>query len=482
MIVQKNMKKIKINKILFLLLVFATIFSGCQEHPLPIVEPQKERASALTQKINSFIKLAMEDVYLWYKEMPEIDIIYELDSKKYFDKLLYKEDKWSFITDDVEALENSFEGVETTFGYSLAFGRFSNTGNIFALVEFVYPNTPASRAGLKRGDIIVLMNGADITDDIYRDLLYASNLTVNLGILGEGGISVDPKVISMTAEELTLNPVLIREIIEHEGYKIGYLFYAQYIGNFNSSLDSAFKLFQDQGVSDVIIDLRYNPGGTVSAAQHLTSSVAPLSAVNGKKTLVTFQWNDKYQAYWQSRNITSQLRISFIDTTKIKMGLNKLYILTGGGTASASELTITGLKPYMDVTTIGETTYGKYTASITLKPEDFYESESYYREFGNWGIQPIVIRYANSQGVTDFKDGFLPDIEVKDDLFAGIPLGNKQEPLLKAAIEEITGTRVFALKKAQVKFPYTIFDRGFSKFDDNKRELLLDLPEFNFIE
>jgi carboxyl-terminal processing protease len=451
------------------ILFFALLLAGCSEHPLP--EPE---APELTKKINSFIKIAMEDVYLWYDKLPNIDIRYEFDPNVYFKKLLYEEDKWSFLTDDVAALEASYEGVETTFGYSLAFGRFSNTGNIFALVEFVYPSTPASLAGFKRGDIIVLMNGSDINDDNYRDLLNASSLSVNLGILGENGISVDPKTISMTAEKLTLNPVLIADILEHEGYKIGYLFYAQYIENFNSSLDMAFQLFQDQSVSDIVIDLRYNPGGTTSAARHLCSSVAPLSAVNGKKTLVTFQWNDKYQSYWESRNQTSQLRINFTDNTAVKLGLNKLYILTGGGTASASELSITGLKPYMNVKTIGETTFGKYTASITLKPEDFYESESYYRDFENWGIQPIVIRYANSQGVTDFKDGFLPDIAVEDDLFAGIPLGNKQEPLLKAAIEEITGTQILALKKSIITEPYILFDRGFSRFDKNKREMLID--------
>jgi len=163
------------------------------------------------------------------------------------------------------------------------------------------------------------------------------------------------------------------------------------------------------------------------------------------------------------------------------MGLNKLYILTGGGTASASELTITGLKPYMDVITVGETTYGKYTGSITLKPE-FYFDKNEYDEFENWGLQPIVLRYANSQGVTDFKDGFIPDIPAEDDLFSGIPLGARQDPLIKAAIEDITGSQVVAMKKAKIETPYTIFDRGFSKYDANKRELLIDLKDFSFIE
>jgi C-terminal processing protease CtpA/Prc len=164
------------------------------------------------------------------------------------------------------------------------------------------------------------------------------------------------------------------------------------------------------------------------------------------------------------------------------MDFDKMYILTGPGTASASELTITGLNPYMDIRTIGESTYGKYTASVTFKPEDllktlYNNNPSEYKDFKNWGIQPIVLRYANSLGVTDFKDGFAPDIPVEEDIFDGIPLGDEQDPLLAAAIEDITGVPVIAMKKARIPVPYTIFDRGFSKFDANKRELPLGKPD-----
>lgn len=463
------------------MLAISLVTISCKEDPIPV--PEVPEVPELTRQVNTFIELVMNDIYFWADDVPEIDVRYEEDSEEYFYKLLHEEDTWSFITDDIEALEKSFEGVETSFGYSLAFGKFSNTGNIFAVVEFVYPNTPAAEAGIERSDIIIEMDGKDITEDNYTDLLYASNLNLTLGILEEDGIHPDPAAVNITAKELNLDPVMITEVVEHEGRKIGYLFYAQYIGSYLSSLNEAFDFFVEEGISDLVIDLRYNPGGVINAARHLCSSIAPLSVVNGNETLVTYQWNDTYQKMFEEENIEGQLRERFSSSVPVKMGLNKVHFLTGNGSASASELTITGLKPYMEVTTIGETTYGKYTGSLTFKPEDYYKDPDRYKQFTNWGIQPIVLRYANSQGVTDFKNGFDPDIPIEDDLFSGFQLGNKEEPLFKAAIEDITGVPVIAMKKARIKAPaHTIFDRGFSRFDANKRELLIENIELEVLQ
>ena len=457
---------------------------SCKKDPVPVPQENNQNqnqdtvvpvASALTQKINQFIKDVMSDVYLWNNQLPDIDIKYEMDSKAYFYKLLYVDDKWSYITDDWASFQGSLQGVEKTFGYDLAFGIFSNTGTYFAVVEYVYPDSPAALAGLKRGDIIVSMNGKDITKDNYTDLLYAENVTITMGIYDGQSISKGEDK-SLTALVMNLDPVQITKVFEEGGHKIGYLFYAQYITGYNSSLEDAFQYFKDQQITDLVLDLRYNPGGYLSAAQLLCSSVAPLNVVNSNSTLVTLHWNDSYQQYWEQNNVTDQLYVNFTDTAAVKLGLNEIYILTGQGTASASELTITGLKPYMNVITVGDTTYGKYTASISVTPDMIYSNATYYSGFSNWGLQPIVIQYANSEGITDFKNGFAPDFLVDDNLFAGIPLGNIQDPLLKKAIENITGTQIVAMKKAHIEVPdYRIFDQGFSKFDANKRELINDL-------
>lgn len=455
------------------LLFFAAIaiFMACSKDD---PTPDKPEASEYTKKVNEFIKTAMDDIYLWYDKMPDIDINYETDSKEYFYKLLYDDDKWSYITDDVGALEASFEGNEKSYGWSLAFYNLVDIQKIVAIVEYVYPETPASAAGFKRGDMLIKIDGSNLSQTNYRDLLFSDQADITIGVPTENDIVADT-TISLLADQLTLNPVLTSKVVEHDGRKIGYIFYAQYIANFNDNLDAAFQSLISQGATDLVVDLRYNPGGGISAAQHLCSCIAPINVVDDNSTLVTFHWNDKYQSYWVDRQIMSQLEVYFDSQVTSKMGLNRVYFLTGSGTASASELSITGLKPYMDeVITVGDTTYGKYTASITVTPEEYY-SESYSEDIANWGLQPIVLRYANAAGVTDFEDGFPPDILVEDNLFSAVPLGDKTDPLFKAAIEDITGTPVIAMKSApKVQFKHKLIDRGFSRFDANKREMLLD--------
>ena len=464
-------------KTTLLLFLAVAIFNSCQKDD---PTPDGPEASEYTKKVNRFIKAAMDDKYFWNEDMPDLNYNYETDSKEYFSKLLDEDDEFSWITDDVDALLNSFEGNEKSFGWSLAFYNITDIGKIVGIVEFVYPETPASVAGFKRGDILLKVNGSNLSQSNYSDLLNLDQADVTVGIPTETDI-VEDTTISLVSDQLSLNPVLTTNVVAHDGRRIGYLFYAQFIPNYDNDLGAAFQSFISQNITDLVVDLRYNTGGITSSAQYLASCIAPLDVVNNNEILVTLKWNKYWQEYWTDRQIMSQLEMYFNNQVPYKLGLNKVYFLTGPYTASSSELTITGLKPYMDeVITVGDTTYGKYVGSQTLLPVT-YLNDADAQEISNWAVQPIVLRWANSAGVTDFKGGFPPDIPADDNLFNAYPLGDKNDPLFKAAIEDITGTPVVAMKSApKVNFNYKMIDRGFSRYDENKRQgpmRLNKLPE-----
>jgi carboxyl-terminal processing protease len=476
-------KMMKTIRFLYVIILFTILSLGsCKKEVKPVAVDEKPQAPALTQKINGFIKTVMTDVYLWYDKMPDLDIKYEMDSKAYFKKLIYVDDKWSVITDDITALDNSLAGSEKTFGYALALGRFVDgtgapTGNYFAIVQYVYPNSPAAKADFKRGDIIIKLNGGNITTDSFVTLFYGASATLTKGILANGSISAGTTV-SLVAEEMKLDPVLMYKIIERDQHKIGYLMYVQFISGYDStSLYKALQNFRDNQITDLVVDLRYNLGGALSSAQYLCSSIAPLNIVNNKSTLVTLQWNDKYQSYWTSKDRQDQLKITFNSNVPVKLGLSKVFFLTGSNTASASELTICGLDPYMDVVLIGSKTYGKYAGSFVIAPEDLYTNAAEYTDFKNWGLMPIVFRYANSQGITNFINGFAPDYSVDDALLPAYPLGELTEPLLKKAVENITGKTITDVKKG-ISIKYVVLDYGSSKFDQQKSNLFIELPGF----
>jgi len=417
--------------------------------------------------VNEFIKSTMEDIYLWYDKMPNISPKSETQPKVFYKKLLYSEDKWSYITDDATSLTNSFSGVETTFGYQLAFYRTSlNPNEYFAVVEYVNSNTPASIAGISRGDYFVRIDGEKINANNYLKLINGSSITLTKATLVGNDIVETNEKVSLTAKNLTINPVLQKNIIEKNGIKIGYLIYTSYVGDLNNLLEDALAYFKVENVTELILDLRFNSGGDEIASIYLCSSLAPKTVVDNKEVLIYNKWNDKYDEYWRKNNYTNRIERRFEDVP-FNLNLSRLFVLTSSATASASELTIIGLMPYMNVVKIGTTTYGKYTSMVLLQPKD--------ENISNWALLPIVAKYTNAEGFSDFKDGLAPDYEVKDVLFPAVALGNEQEPLLAKALELIIGTsnQTISSKVKKMNIDYEYIESRKSHFDEIRNNFYL---------
>lgn len=452
------------SNLLLVLFICAISFFSCEEKDdITIIE--KNQISDTILKVDKFINDYMSEYYLWTEEMPSIDYTKQSDPYAYFDSLLYIDDKWSWLTDDYEGLMDYLSGTETSYGYSLAFGLFSNTDNYFAIVKYVDKNTPAERAGLVRGDIIINIDGASINDDNYRDLFYSSSMTITLGVLTDTGIAKG-KTVSMTSEELETDPVLMSKVIELKGNKrVGYLVYTQYLHEYNYRLDEVFSEFKSAGITDLVLDLRYNGGGYITSAVHLCSSIAPSNVVNSEGRMVDITWNETVKEYYLSNNQSDKMYENFDKSVSSNLNLNRLFVLATNETASASEMTIASLMPYMDVVIIGDSTSGKYTASSTFQPivyNKYSGKEELDRKISNWAMQPIIYKWANVDGLTDFKNGLAPDYLVDDQLLPAYPLGDLSEPLLRKAIDLIGDPGVVALKSAEDRRPsklkYTLVD------------------------
>lgn len=418
---------------------------------------EKGSEDYLTLKVNNFIMSYMTDAYLWNDRIPtNIDIRKETDPFAMLNKMIYEPlDRWTYLSDDAEALLKEYEeGVSTTYGYRITVYRFSNSDDLFGVVHFVYAGSPAEQAGVKRGDILLQINDKDITEDNYLDLYYSANISLRMGEITEDGIALSEKTVSMQAVEMQLDPVLEYKVIDKGAQKIGYLCYTDYMITSHAKLAAVFTEFEQAGVTDVVLDLRHNPGGAALTAGYLSSILAPRNAVETESLYLKELWNDEYMDYFEKQG--EDLNQYFDkDALPVNMNLDRLYVLTTKNSASASEATIVGLKPYLNVIQIGEPTHGKYCGALLIQPWD--SKGNVDKEIGNWLLSMVTYKYANKDGLTDFVDGLEPTYPVENDWTNYLPLGDENDPALATAISLITGNELPAnnTRAAGISLPGT---------------------------
>lgn len=459
---------------------------GCGDEVSP-TNPNPPTQGGETSAEKQFVWDAMNYWYYWQGDVQELADSFDDDSTQFqqflrgysdaealFEDLQYQDDRFSFFIDDYEEFQNEQDGVYAALGFNYGFFRISDQrSDLVGYIRYVLPDTPADEAGLKRLDIFTEVDGTPLNTNNYLDLLTgnaAHELTMAHIDTSNGGLSFPTdSVVSVASERVVEDPVYMSKVIDTTGVKIGYMMYNAFQGNSHQQLNEEFGRFRNEGIDELVLDLRYNGGGSVLTSQLLSSLI---SGLGSSDEFSRFTYNQKRSQRDRSVYFLDEVPLQndegdfetneqgeFKNTEPINnLSLDKIYVLTTASTASASEALINGLRPFIDVTVIGTQTTGKDEGSLTLYDSgaDYTDDEGANEEHKK-AIQPIVLKFINSEGDTypddvsgsgsdsptvyAFKpspDNTVTEISIEN-LNNKPAVGDTDEPLLARAIELITG-------------------------------------------
>jgi len=393
---------------------------------------------------NEWVTENMRIYYYWNRDIPSDKLLdFQLTPPDFFETLRNKNDRFSWIQ-NADELKDNLSGISTTTGINFQLGLYGDESNpsVFGYIRYVIPGSPADIGGIKRGDLFTKVNDKSMNKDNYNEVLepYYKGQGYKLTLA-----KLENYTITETSD-IELNAVKVDEPSVHfhtvlttnSGRKVGYLFYNQFINDKIQEVFNAFQDFRDQGIQDLILDIRYNLGGGIAASGILSALI--MQNYDMELVYVNYNYNqDLNQQFSQEEREKKfkDLYPAFVDEaglnafdSKVKaanLNLSKIYILATDNSASASELVINDLEPYMEVVHIGDTTYGKNEGSITIEDDDDAPPKI------EWAIQPIILKLANSEGFGDYPNGLVPDFVVEESLPLQ-PLGSKNDPLIAKAL------------------------------------------------
>lgn len=436
---------------------------------------QKPSGAAEDPTINQEVDEYLSEMYLWNDEYKTLkrnlnqgyeDFFYgnllsmttnTLDKKPYTGndgKTYYNLFSYIQKLPDISQTRTIEKELEYSFGITGITPVYISSSmqdyTIYFCIQGVYPDSPASEAGLKRGAMIRLINGNKITENSINEYYYnmllpdaAISYTLTEDVI-EDGVITGQKSYPLTAKAMSVNPVIFSKVNEeYAGHRIGYLVYSGFEASFDEELFNVFKEFKAKNVTDLILDLRYNGGGHVISANLIASCVAGSSCSD--KVFAQYRYNDeRMKKLGNSRPKEMFLYDKYANLgTSLAaggLGLKRLYCLVGNGTASSSELVINSLRGIdIKVTLIGETTTGK---NVGMEVADMKINDDTYR------VAPITFQSYNAIGFGEYEKGFTPDVQMDEtnpDNEQGVfyipkEYGTNKEPLYAKAIELITGT------------------------------------------
>lgn len=396
-----------------------------------------------------WIEEVMRENYLWAEDMPVIENEddYFQEPSTFFKNMLSKNaldgkgDKYSYMEETKVETEEKTRSMmlDRTSTYGMEFlltgDPTGTTAHTFARVLYVLPDSPAEEAGIQRGDWISTIDQERITTDNYKQLIQGGVISLkrNQLVQNENGLTwqVRDSLNVGPSAMMEINPFFLNKVFEVEGQKIAYLVYNEFATGpnnegtesvYNEQMKQIFAQFKSQSPDAFILDLRYNNGGFLQCAQALGSLLAPASAMGKDFVNLTFNAQASPQV------IRYPFDKNYADAN---LNLDKVYILTGGQTASASEAVINGLIPYMgaeNVVLIGTKTEGKNVAMQQFKNETH-----------GLTLWPVVAFVANANDEGNYSEGFNPHHELDENKQTHwYPLGDPEEYLLKNTLSLIT--------------------------------------------
>lgn len=408
--------------------------SGCGE--------DRWAAYATQTATDRWIDDTMRVWYYWAKEMPESkNLNYFQAPATFFKSLLYSSDKFSSIDSlNVTTSNRSIGSTNYSYGMEYSVTKVNDTA-YYAHVLYTVVDSPAEEAGLQRGDWVMSFNGVPLTKQNYTALLGGSAAEIVVGRYDaeqKQVVAVDDNPRHLPeARSIDDNPVYCVKVFDVNATRVGYLAYNHFTPgaaysatvqgsatNYDDDLRQASTQLAAAGIDELVLDLRYNNGGYVSCAQLLATLLAPASALG--QPMATLEYN----AHFQPVEI-------LLDASRIGQGTNldlkRLFVLTTGETASASEMVMNCLKPYMDVVQIGTTTVGKNMGARSFDNVEQMVS-----------ITPMICKIYNALGESDYDKGFSPTntaLIVDENKFLAnfFPLGTPDEALLSTALSYIAG-------------------------------------------
>lgn len=415
-------------------------------------KPFPDKQGTLLDELK-FLRAWINESYLWYNEVPNTFKMADFTNPvDYFNVLKTSaltpsgqpKDKYHFTYTTEEWDKLNEAGID--LGYGVTWKRNSSTAPRTWLVTLVEPGSPAAAAGLQRGDMLVKVDGVDFVNASDA----ASVTTINAGLFPEtpgvahrftlqrGSVSYEA---TMTGAEVRIDPVKHVQVLDTPTGKVGYLSFETHNAVSEKELVDAFNTFKVAGVSDLVLDMRYNGGGLLYIASELSYMIAGPSQTAGK-IFARQQYNDKTPPQGAIPFLGSAYGFSSPNPVRAGtplpyLGLNRVTVLTTPGTCSASESVINGLRGAdIQVDVIGSQTCGK-PYGFTPVP--------------NCGTTYFAIEFksVNNKGFGDYADGLAATCQVADDLSK--PLGDRSEGLLAAALSyRETGTCPPASRARQV--------------------------------